>query len=142
MLQADSEEMYLAWVSFMQHAIGFAIQRGPRGRDSNLNTLENHSQDGKGINRPRNKPRSRYISLRYFPKPLKIKLKKKNNFDLFHIFRVWEQLLKIPGNDLCCDCGGANPRWASINLGITLCIGTKSFFVLLKQKKESYKFCL
>ncbi|KAJ9595394.1 hypothetical protein L9F63_013418, partial [Diploptera punctata] len=34
----------------------------------------------------------------------------------------WEQLLKIPGNELCCDCGSANPRWASINLGITLCI--------------------
>lgn len=37
--------------------------------------------------------------------------------------RVWEQLLKIPGNDICCDCGNINPKWASINLGITLCIG-------------------
>ena len=37
--------------------------------------------------------------------------------------RMWEQLLKIPGNDHCCDCGAVNPRWASINLGITLCIG-------------------
>ncbi|XP_013144075.1 PREDICTED: arf-GAP with coiled-coil, ANK repeat and PH domain-containing protein 2 isoform X2 [Papilio polytes] len=36
--------------------------------------------------------------------------------------RIWEQLLNIPGNNYCCDCGGANPRWASINLGITLCI--------------------
>ncbi|CAG9101931.1 unnamed protein product [Plutella xylostella] len=36
--------------------------------------------------------------------------------------RIWEQLLSIPGNNTCCDCGGANPAWASINLGITLCI--------------------
>jgi hypothetical protein len=36
---------------------------------------------------------------------------------------MWEQMLKIPGNDHCCDCGIMNPRWASINLGITLCIG-------------------
>lgn len=36
---------------------------------------------------------------------------------------MWEQLLKISGNDVCCDCGDVNPRWASINLGITLCIG-------------------
>ncbi|XP_047991313.1 arf-GAP with coiled-coil, ANK repeat and PH domain-containing protein 2 isoform X2 [Leguminivora glycinivorella] len=36
--------------------------------------------------------------------------------------RIWEQLLNIPGNNFCCDCGGPNPRWASINLGITLCI--------------------
>nr|XP_032517327.1 arf-GAP with coiled-coil, ANK repeat and PH domain-containing protein 2 [Danaus plexippus plexippus] len=36
--------------------------------------------------------------------------------------RIWEQLLSIPGNNECCDCGAPNPRWASINLGITLCI--------------------
>ncbi|XP_023170995.2 arf-GAP with coiled-coil, ANK repeat and PH domain-containing protein 2 isoform X1 [Drosophila hydei] len=34
----------------------------------------------------------------------------------------WEEFLKIPGNAHCCDCRGSNPRWASINLGITLCI--------------------
>ncbi|KAE8603745.1 hypothetical protein XENTR_v10014454 [Xenopus tropicalis] len=28
----------------------------------------------------------------------------------------------IPGNTNCCDCGLSDPRWASINLGITLCI--------------------
>ncbi|RUS76306.1 hypothetical protein EGW08_015930 [Elysia chlorotica] len=33
-----------------------------------------------------------------------------------------EQLLAIPGNSRCCDCGEAEPRWASINLGCTLCI--------------------
>lgn len=33
-----------------------------------------------------------------------------------------EQFHKIPGNDKCCDCGSNEPRWASINLGITLCI--------------------
>nr|CAD7451516.1 unnamed protein product [Timema bartmani] len=35
---------------------------------------------------------------------------------------MWEQLLNIPGNEVCCDCENPNPRWASINLGITLCI--------------------
>lgn len=30
--------------------------------------------------------------------------------------------MKIPGNARCCDCGNLEPRWASINLGITLCI--------------------
>lgn len=42
---------------------------------------------------------------------------------MFDVIRMWEQLLKIPGNNFCCDCGSPNPRWASINLGITLCIG-------------------
>uniref|UniRef100_A0A4W3HU37 Arf-GAP with coiled-coil, ANK repeat and PH domain-containing protein n=1 Tax=Callorhinchus milii TaxID=7868 RepID=A0A4W3HU37_CALMI len=28
----------------------------------------------------------------------------------------------IAGNGNCCDCGESDPRWASINIGITLCI--------------------
>ncbi|XP_068173022.1 BAR_ACAPs and ArfGap_ACAP domain-containing protein [Antennarius striatus] len=30
--------------------------------------------------------------------------------------------LRGPGNRLCCDCGEAEPRWASVNLGVTVCI--------------------
>ncbi|XP_041797436.1 BAR_ACAPs and ArfGap_ACAP domain-containing protein isoform X2 [Chelmon rostratus] len=30
--------------------------------------------------------------------------------------------LRGPGNHRCCDCGEAEPRWASINLGVTMCI--------------------
>ena len=33
-----------------------------------------------------------------------------------------QRVLAIAGNTCCCDCGQADPRWASINLGITLCI--------------------
>ncbi|EZA47962.1 hypothetical protein DMN91_012484 [Ooceraea biroi] len=92
-LQADSEEAYLAWVTAMQQAIGAAIQRG-MSLGANVNP-QSQSRDSKGPVRPHlTRPKS----------------------------RVWEQLLKISGNDVCCDCGDANPRWASINLGITLCI--------------------
>lgn len=42
-------------------------------------------------------------------------------FDLSAFSRM-EQLLAIPGNDRCCDCGCADPKWTSINLGITFCI--------------------
>lgn len=30
--------------------------------------------------------------------------------------------LEGPGNKQCCDCGEAEPRWASVNLGVTMCI--------------------
>ncbi|KAM6931773.1 arf-GAP with coiled-coil, ANK repeat and PH domain-containing protein 2 isoform 2-T2 [Lycodopsis pacificus] len=30
--------------------------------------------------------------------------------------------LRGPGNQRCCDCGEEEPRWASINLGVTVCI--------------------
>ncbi|XP_067879727.1 arf-GAP with coiled-coil, ANK repeat and PH domain-containing protein 1 isoform X1 [Heterodontus francisci] len=33
-----------------------------------------------------------------------------------------EQVQSIPGNAQCCDCNEPLPEWASINLGITLCI--------------------
>lgn len=36
--------------------------------------------------------------------------------------RSAKQILLIPGNEKCCDCGSPDPKWASINLGITLCI--------------------
>ncbi|XP_043258687.1 arf-GAP with coiled-coil, ANK repeat and PH domain-containing protein 2 [Colletes gigas] len=92
-LQADSEEAYLGWVTAMQQAIGAAIQRG-MGAGTIVSIRESQSQNIRGSSRQQSKPKS----------------------------RVWEQILKISGNDTCCDCGGANPRWASINLGITLCI--------------------
>ncbi|XP_066537078.1 arf-GAP with coiled-coil, ANK repeat and PH domain-containing protein 2-like [Hoplias malabaricus] len=33
-----------------------------------------------------------------------------------------QRVLSVSGNSQCCDCGQTEPRWASINLGITLCI--------------------
>eukprot|EP01018_Ginkgo_biloba_P017317 Gb_03581 [translate_table: standard] len=31
-------------------------------------------------------------------------------------------LRKVPGNDVCADCGSPEPDWASLNLGVLLCI--------------------
>uniref|UniRef100_A0A674NE40 Arf-GAP with coiled-coil, ANK repeat and PH domain-containing protein n=1 Tax=Takifugu rubripes TaxID=31033 RepID=A0A674NE40_TAKRU len=33
-----------------------------------------------------------------------------------------QRVQSLPGNELCCDCGQSAPCWASINLGILLCI--------------------
>ncbi|XP_030632055.1 arf-GAP with coiled-coil, ANK repeat and PH domain-containing protein 3b [Chanos chanos] len=35
---------------------------------------------------------------------------------------ILQRVQSLPGNEQCCDCGQADPRWASINLGILLCI--------------------
>uniref|UniRef100_A0A672SPV3 Arf-GAP with coiled-coil, ANK repeat and PH domain-containing protein n=1 Tax=Sinocyclocheilus grahami TaxID=75366 RepID=A0A672SPV3_SINGR len=35
---------------------------------------------------------------------------------------ILQRVQSLPGNEICCDCGQADPRWASINLGILLCI--------------------
>ncbi|KAK9052640.1 hypothetical protein SSX86_029270 [Deinandra increscens subsp. villosa] len=36
--------------------------------------------------------------------------------------RVSSILLEIPGNDLCAECSAPEPDWASLNLGILMCI--------------------
>ncbi|KAL6756401.1 hypothetical protein V8C86DRAFT_79604 [Haematococcus lacustris] len=36
--------------------------------------------------------------------------------------RILVTLLKEPGNRQCCDCGVRNPTWASINLGVFMCL--------------------
>lgn len=33
-----------------------------------------------------------------------------------------DSLKKLPGNDNCADCGAPEPDWASLNLGILICI--------------------
>ncbi|ORY89134.1 hypothetical protein BCR35DRAFT_262791, partial [Leucosporidium creatinivorum] len=32
------------------------------------------------------------------------------------------ELLKLPGNDVCADCRSRNPRWASWDHGIFICV--------------------
>ena len=39
-----------------------------------------------------------------------------------HLDQNLNRLLNLPGNNKCADCGHPNPRWASLNLGILICI--------------------
>uniref|UniRef100_G3NKZ2 ArfGAP with SH3 domain, ankyrin repeat and PH domain 1b n=1 Tax=Gasterosteus aculeatus aculeatus TaxID=481459 RepID=G3NKZ2_GASAC len=35
---------------------------------------------------------------------------------------IIEDVLRMPGNEVCCDCGASDPKWLSTNLGILTCI--------------------
>ncbi|CAH1638125.1 unnamed protein product [Spodoptera littoralis] len=98
MLQADSEEMLNCWITALQNGIRSAIQQGQ----------SRENPDTQLILVPDDRPSENRHSVANVRGMKKI--------------RIWEQLLSIPGNNYCCDCGSPNPRWASINLGITLCI--------------------
>lgn len=102
-LQADSEAMLNAWFKALQKGIDSAIQfHSPYSND--MRGIQSISPTNEGA-----PGTSKGDGLTGGPK----KPVKKIN---------WTQMLRIPGNSRCCDCGNTDPKWASINLGITLCI--------------------
>ncbi|XP_067144380.1 arf-GAP with coiled-coil, ANK repeat and PH domain-containing protein 2 [Centruroides vittatus] len=102
MLQADSEETFQQWVSALQEGIDCAINHVPH--EDNDNKWQDEKQETQS-----NSDSSLSINESKLTAPVKPP-------------RAHSQILSIPGNELCCDCKSPDPRWASINLGITLCI--------------------
>ncbi|XP_040886841.1 arf-GAP with coiled-coil, ANK repeat and PH domain-containing protein 1 [Toxotes jaculatrix] len=99
LLQADSERQQQAWISAVQNSIASAFQEhredphSPRQRCSSVSTSSLGGGGGIGGVDQENKG-----------------------------CKALEEVQAIPGNRQCCDCGEPGPDWASINLGITLCI--------------------
>ncbi|GMK54884.1 hypothetical protein CspeluHIS016_0114700 [Cutaneotrichosporon spelunceum] len=55
------------------------------------------------------------------------------------IQRQLEDVLKMPGNDRCADCRAAAPRWASVNLGVFLCVTCASIHRKMGTHKSRVK---
>ncbi|XP_030582611.1 arf-GAP with coiled-coil, ANK repeat and PH domain-containing protein 2 isoform X3 [Archocentrus centrarchus] len=96
MMQADSEKLRQAWIKAVQNSIATAFR--DKGDDSEK--LDRKSSTSTGSLDSGGEPKERSL---------------KGESAL-------QKVLTIPGNACCCDCGQPDPRWASINLGITLCI--------------------
>ncbi|XP_063157784.1 arf-GAP with coiled-coil, ANK repeat and PH domain-containing protein 1 [Candoia aspera] len=98
LLQADSERHLQAWVCAVQSSIASAYSEGrpePLGQP-----LE----------------RSSSLTAATLQSPSSRKLR--GGVDK----QVVDQVQRLEGNAQCCDCREPAPEWASINLGITLCI--------------------
>ncbi|XP_035390309.1 BAR_ACAPs and ArfGap_ACAP domain-containing protein isoform X2 [Electrophorus electricus] len=87
-LQADSEELKMAWINAVQGSIDMAYRERV---ESEQNQVKANSPPDP-IPDPPSLPAALGVALRGH------------------------------GNHQCCDCGEAAPRWASVNLGITMCI--------------------
>uniref|UniRef100_A0A672K2Z3 Arf-GAP with coiled-coil, ANK repeat and PH domain-containing protein n=1 Tax=Sinocyclocheilus grahami TaxID=75366 RepID=A0A672K2Z3_SINGR len=95
LLQADSERQHQSWISAVQNSIASAFQDR---RDDNLGPRDRCSSVSAGsvrLSAGEPEPSGR---------------------------EALEEVQAISGNGQCCDCGEPGPDWASINLGITLCI--------------------
>uniref|UniRef100_A0A8C8VNS3 Arf-GAP with coiled-coil, ANK repeat and PH domain-containing protein n=1 Tax=Pelusios castaneus TaxID=367368 RepID=A0A8C8VNS3_9SAUR len=98
MLQADSEKLRQAWIQAVQASIASAYRESPDSyyieRLDRTASPSTSSIDSATDSRERSMKGE----------------------------TILQRVQSIPGNDQCCDCGQADPRWASINLGILLCI--------------------
>ncbi|XP_068226863.1 arf-GAP with coiled-coil, ANK repeat and PH domain-containing protein 2 isoform X2 [Palaemon carinicauda] len=114
MLQAESEDSYQSWISALQRGIGQALQLSTpdMNRDYQQDTPGSSPFPTKGSLVP-GTPGNSSASSSPATTPQSVNA---------HKPPLWQEIMSIPGNETCCDCGATNPRWASINLGITLCI--------------------
>ncbi|XP_077204064.1 arf-GAP with coiled-coil, ANK repeat and PH domain-containing protein 2 isoform X2 [Paroedura picta] len=94
-LQADSEKLRQAWIQAVQASIATAYrEKGDESEVERKPAASTGSPELGGEARER----------------------------LLRAESSFQRVQSIAGNAACCDCGLADPRWASINLGITLCI--------------------
>ncbi|XP_029436602.1 arf-GAP with coiled-coil, ANK repeat and PH domain-containing protein 1 [Rhinatrema bivittatum] len=96
MLQADSDKYQQTWISAVQSSIATAFNESHE--DPTAQRLERATSVSAATLDPSRLPRDSVDK------------------------KVLEQVQRLPGNAQCCDCKEPAPEWASINLGITLCI--------------------
>ncbi|XP_030073015.1 arf-GAP with coiled-coil, ANK repeat and PH domain-containing protein 2 isoform X2 [Microcaecilia unicolor] len=95
-LQADSEKLRQAWIKAVQASIATAY----REKGSETEKTDRKSSSSTGSVESGSEVKEKLVQGE----------------------SALQRVQCIAGNSSCCDCGLADPRWASINLGITLCI--------------------
>ncbi|UJR37232.1 hypothetical protein I4U23_029941 [Adineta vaga] len=100
LLQADSQIQCDQWVNSLQLAISNCFKSSNNGMQSSASSS----------------PKSLYDDNSNTLLTEKVKLKQKMIKDKIDYVR------SLPGNEKCCDCDADGPEWASINLGILLCL--------------------
>ncbi|KAM5140356.1 arf-GAP with coiled-coil, ANK repeat and PH domain-containing protein 3 [Mantella aurantiaca] len=98
MLQADSEKLRQAWIQAVQASIASAYRETPD--NYYIERLDRTASPSTSSIDSASDSRERSVKGE----------------------SILQRVQSIAGNDQCCDCGQTDPRWASINLGITLCI--------------------
>uniref|UniRef100_A0A3P8V0C5 Arf-GAP with coiled-coil, ANK repeat and PH domain-containing protein n=1 Tax=Cynoglossus semilaevis TaxID=244447 RepID=A0A3P8V0C5_CYNSE len=106
MLQAESEKLRQAWIQAVQASIASAykditdnyyIERLDRTASPSTSSIDSASE-------PRERGERGDKGVRAGGESL------------------LQRVQSLPGNELCCDCSQSSPCWASINLGVLLCI--------------------
>ncbi|GAB1289355.1 ArfGAP with coiled-coil, ankyrin repeat and PH domains 3 [Apodemus speciosus] len=106
MLQADSEKLRQAWVQAVQASIASAYRESPDSCYSELALHTIHQRLDHTAS-----PSTSSIDSTTDSRERGVKGES-----------VLQRVQSVAGNSQCGDCGQPDPRWASINLGVLLCI--------------------
>ncbi|KAM4738051.1 arf-GAP with coiled-coil, ANK repeat and PH domain-containing protein 3 [Anableps anableps] len=98
MLQAESEKLRQAWIQAVQASIASAYRESPD--NFYIEHLDRTASPSTSSIDSASEPRERSARGE----------------------TILQRIQSLPGNEQCCDCGQTDPRWASINLGVLLCI--------------------
>ncbi|XP_061074602.1 arf-GAP with coiled-coil, ANK repeat and PH domain-containing protein 3-like [Conger conger] len=98
MLQAESEKLRQSWIQAVQASIASAYREIPD--NYYIERLDRTASPSTSSIDSASEPRERGVRGE----------------------TLVQRAQAVPGNEQCCDCGQPDPRWASINLGILLCI--------------------
>ncbi|XP_032414081.1 arf-GAP with coiled-coil, ANK repeat and PH domain-containing protein 3 isoform X1 [Xiphophorus hellerii] len=98
MLQAESEKLRQAWIQAVQASIASAYRESPD--TFYIEHLDRTASPSTSSIDSASEPRERSARGE----------------------TILQRIQSLPGNEQCCDCGQGDPRWASINLGVLLCI--------------------
>jgi len=96
-LQADSDEQYRTWLASLQQGISSALHEAMDGESGGSGEIQWEDSDTEEAQDSKARGGQ----------------KKSRNA---------EQILDIPGNEVCADCSALEPQWASINWGVVVCI--------------------
>ncbi|XP_014669586.1 PREDICTED: arf-GAP with coiled-coil, ANK repeat and PH domain-containing protein 3-like [Priapulus caudatus] len=109
-LQSDTDVLCRTWIDALTESIGAAFRDTLHPSESapSLSAAANAKPSCTPNGRLSTSDSDPTLDTTVLPKPA--------------ITSLWQQVLSIPGNERCCDCQANEPRWASINLGTTLCI--------------------
>ncbi|KAM7405215.1 hypothetical protein PAMP_012494 [Pampus punctatissimus] len=111
MLQAESEKLRQAWIQAVQASIASAYKESPD--TYYIEHLDRTASPSTSSIDSASEPRERSARGE----------------------TILQRIQCLPGNEQCCDCGQTDPRWASINLGILLCIECSGIH---RQEKEAW----
>lgn len=138
LLQADSEPLCTAWIRALQRTIQDLHENGQGYRPNRHSLIQSINEAcaknpsvsnghfigiSTSLTMPNIRPPPSSASsgaLTSSPSPRsrqghsQAKMKKRIEQNL-------KKLVTLPGNEKCADCGGPEPRWVSINLGILIC---------------------